>query len=107
MVNVEQDKVSTVLFDSHVAPSSLCMQTVTHYFCSAFTQCSPVMSHPPSVFLCAAGYDCGVYLVCFAEQVVQQVLLKDTRTLQQAVDPAMVKQWRKKVLNSIQQKQKM
>ena len=33
-----------------------------------------------SVFTCAAGYDCGVYLVCFAEQVVRQVLLKDTHT---------------------------
>ena len=59
-----------------------------------------------SMLSCAAGYDCGVYLVCFAEQVVQQVLLKDTRTLQQTVTTTVVKQWRQKTLNSIQHQQK-
>ena len=52
------------------------------------------------------GYDCGVYLICFAEHVVRQVLLNDTRTLQQAVDAATVKQWRQKTLTDIRQKQK-
>lgn len=54
----------------------------------------------------AAGYDCGVYLVCFVEQVVQQVLLKDTRTLEKTVSTTVVKQWRQKTLNSIQHQQK-